>query len=197
MHFAAEWLDADRAARLFARLEGELDWHQGEIVLFGRRRPIPRLQAWYGDPGTRYRYSGQTLSPLPWTRSLTELREHLREDTGIDFNAVLSNWYRDGRDSMGWHSDDEAELGRNPPIASLSLGAVRRFLLRNRAHREQRHELALSSGSLLLMTGPTQHHYQHSVPRTTRPVGARINLTFRRVCVRAGHAPQRPGNPTR
>lgn len=166
------------AERLFRRLSRELNWRQEHLHLFGRRVAQPRLSVWYGDADARYRYSGLELSPLPWTRSLAALRQRLNTRLDARLNSVLANLYRDGRDSMGWHSDDEAELG--PVIASLSLGATRRFQLRHRYH-DERYELALTNGSLLVMAGPTQQHWQHQVPKTRRPVGPRINLTFRRI----------------
>jgi len=167
------------------RLWQELEWSQKEIVLFGRRVLQPRLVAWYGDPGAFYRYSGLTLTPFAWHPLLGQLRDRIERVSGDRFNAVLANAYRDGRDSMGWHSDDEPELGDAPVIASLSLGATRRFLLRRRVPGKSKRppsiELSLDHGSLLLMRGDSQKHYQHAVPRTRRPVTLRINLTYRLV----------------
>ena len=175
-------LPAVEAGRLQALLEGELAWEQHHVVIAGRRIASPRLSAWYGDPEARYRYSGLSLEPLPWTESLLELRRRVRQATGATFNSVLANLYRGGDDSMGWHADDEPELGPEPLIASLSLGAERRFLLRPR--RRALHPglaVPLGHGSLLVMAGPTQGHWRHALPRTRRPVGPRINLTFRRI----------------
>lgn len=171
------------ADRLFEELWRGLHWERREIVLFGRRLLQPRLVAWYGDPGADYRYSGVTLHPRPWHRELDALRRRISSHTACRFNAALANGYRDGADSMGWHSDDEPELGPQPCIASLSLGAERVFLLRPRkpdatgSRRSTR--LLLGHGSLLLMRGEAQARYQHCLPKTRRPVGARINLTFR------------------
>jgi len=173
--------DADR---LFDALRRGIDWRQEQITLFGQRRLVPRLVAWHGDPGARYTYSGAVHEPLPWTPALLELRDRVESLAGQPFNSVLLNLYRDGRDGMGWHADDEPELGRDPVIASVSLGATRRFRLRHRKHRDTIH-VDLGHGSLLLMQGPTQHHWVHAVPKTSRPVGERINLTFRRILAAA------------
>jgi alkylated DNA repair dioxygenase AlkB len=140
---------------------------------------VPRLVAWHGDPGTAYTYSGTLHEPLPWTPVLQSIRDRVQGLTGHSFNSVLLNRYRDGRDGMGWHADDERELGRDPVIASVSLGATRRFKLRHRRLREAVATIGLAHGDLLLMAGPTQHAYVHAVPKTTRPVDERVNLTFR------------------
>jgi len=176
-------LDVGRADDLFAALRSGIEWQQEHVVIFGQRRRVPRLVAWHGDPDAHYTYSGAPHEPQAWTAELLELRAVAAALTGHSYNSVLLNLYRDGRDGMGWHADDEAELGRDPPIASFSLGATRRFRLRHR-HSRDVVELELGHGSLLAMTGPTQHHYVHSVPKTARPVGERINLTFRWVTVR-------------
>ena len=148
--------------------------------MFGRVVPAPRLEAWYGDEGASYTYSGLAHEPLPWTHELHELRSRVESETGASFNSVLANLYRDGNDSNGWHADDEDELGAEPIIASLSFGTPRRFLLRHRASRETV-ELALNPGSLLVMRGLTQQCWQHSIPKQRAVHQARINLTFRRV----------------
>jgi alkylated DNA repair dioxygenase AlkB len=178
------FLPTDTADEFFHTLQATLAWAQHRVRVFGREHPTPRLCAWYGDPQARYAYSGQVLEPLPWTPALAHIRARLEATSGIAFDSVLCNLYRDGADSMGWHSDDEASLGPRPVIASLSLGATRRFLLRHRRRRELGPiDLSLAHGDLLLMAGDTQRHWQHAVPRTRRPVGPRINLTFRRVVV--------------
>ena len=182
LYHLPQFLAPDAASVLLGQLTTSLDWQQHRLKLFGRERLTPRLCAWYGDAGARYGYSGQALEPLPWAAPLAALRPRLEAALGFTFNSVLANLYRDGADSMGWHSDDEASLGPRPVIASLSLGATRRFVLRHRRRRElQTVALALEHGSLLVMAGATQRHWHHAVPKTRRPVGARINLTFRRV----------------
>lgn len=178
-----------QADLMFERLWAELEWSQREIWLFGRRVLQPRLVAWYGDPEATYRYSGLTLDPLPWHEALLWLRNRIAASSGHRFNSVLANAYRDGSDSMGWHSDDEKELGPEPLIASLSLGAPRRFLLRPRnrgaGQPAARIALPLAHGSLLLMKGKSQQRFRHSLPRTRRKVGLRINLTYRLVGAQA------------
>ena len=174
------WLDADSADRLLAQLIEEVPWEQHQVRLFGRSLPAPRLSCWIGDPDAVYRYSGTRFAPRPWTPATAELRDLLQRRLGLCFNSVLANRYRNGADGMGWHADDEPELGPRPVIASLSLGAARRFVLRSR-DGAQRGELLLGHGSLLLMEGDTQARTQHALPKTARPVGERINLTFRRI----------------
>jgi alkylated DNA repair dioxygenase AlkB len=169
--------DADRA---YAALADQAAWKQESIAMFGRRVPLPRLTAWHGDPEAVYRYSGLLNVPAPWTPQLAELRERLADRLGVRFNSVLLNWYRGGNDAMGWHADDEPELGREPAIASLSLGATRTFELEHRTDRE-RVAVPLEHGSLLVMTGQTQHRWRHRVPKQRRVEGGRINLTFRTV----------------
>jgi alkylated DNA repair dioxygenase AlkB len=167
--------DADR---LFALLQRGIDWRQEVATVVGRRLPIPRLTAWHGASG--YVYSGIRLTPAAWTPPLLELRAVAESLAGERFNSVLLNLYRDGRDSVSWHADNEPGLGRDPVIASLSLGAVRRFQLKHRRLGE-RVSLDLPHGSCLIMAGATQHHWLHQLPKTTRPTGLRINLTFRRM----------------
>jgi alkylated DNA repair dioxygenase AlkB len=166
------------ADRLFAELRGAIEWRQEVATLMGRRVAIPRLTAWHGAAG--YVYSGIRMTPAPWTPPLLELKALAEALAGQPFDSVLLNLYRDGRDSVSWHADNEPGLGRDPVIASLSLGAVRRFQLRHRRGPE-RLTLDLPHGSCLIMAGATQHHWLHQLPKTARPVGPRINLTFRRM----------------
>lgn len=179
------FLAGSEADSLLTVLWKELQWSQREITLFGRRVMQPRLVAWYGDPAATYGYSGLRLQPLAWHPGLQALREKLEQFAGNPFNSVLANAYRDGSDSMGWHSDDEPELGLEPLIASLSLGAERAFLVRSRIRSEQggprSQRLVPAHGSLLVMRGSSQRLYQHAVPKTRRPVNLRINLTYRLV----------------
>jgi alkylated DNA repair dioxygenase AlkB len=179
VRYLAQWIDPVDARAIFDAVRSEIAWETHRIRLFGREIDAPRQSCWIGDPGTDYTYSRTRFAPRSWTPTLTALRRRLREELGVDFNSVLANRYRDGRDSMGWHSDDEPELGTQPVIASLSFGAVRRFDLRHRNDATQRHAIDLESGSLLLMQGETQRHWQHALPRTAKPCGERINLTFR------------------
>ena len=177
-----DFLPARIADRLQARLVEEITWEQHRVRVFGREHPCPRLSAWYGDPGASYRYSGQTLEPRSWTPALLDLRRRVEAALGERFDGVLLNFYRDGKDGMGWHSDDERELGESPTIASVSLGAERRFLLKHRSRRDAEvREWALGHGSLIVMAGPTQRHWKHSVPKTRRAVAERLNLSFRTI----------------
>ncbi|MDQ3617682.1 MAG: alpha-ketoglutarate-dependent dioxygenase AlkB [Pseudomonadota bacterium] len=175
------WLDARSADALISVVREHTAWENHRIRLFGREHPSPRLSCWIGDEDAGYRYSGTRFEPRPWLPVLLPIRERLAGELGVAFNSVLANLYRDGRDAMGWHSDNEAELGTSPVIASLSLGATRRFMLKHRAEPARKLVLELPHGSLLVMSGTTQKHYRHALPRTAKPVGERINLTFRRV----------------
>ncbi|HEY5802360.1 MAG TPA: alpha-ketoglutarate-dependent dioxygenase AlkB [Lysobacter sp.] len=179
------WLDPVQADELFAALREEVPWEVHRIRLFGREVDSPRLSCWIGDRGTGYRYSGVRFEPRPWPRALLPVRDRLCAELGVGFNSVLANLYRDGHDAMGWHSDAEPELGPAPVIASVSLGAVRRFALKHRSEPSHRLALELPHGSLLVMSGATQRNYRHALPRTARPVGARINLTFRQILATA------------
>jgi len=171
----------DHAARMDALLR-TLPLAPEKIVIVGRELETPRLTSWHGDPGACYRYSGRTFEPEAWTAELADVRDRLDAALGVRFNAVLVNHYRDGRDSMGFHADDEPELGPAAPddvlIASVSLGAARRFVMRHR-RRGDRLEVALGAGALLVMGGRTQRRWQHGVPKTRVHVGARTSLTFR------------------
>jgi len=163
---------------LFTQLLAELPWQAETLHIHGREITVPRRVCWFGDPGAVYTYSGVTHQPLPWPQVLSELKHKLEAFTGARFNSVLANLYRDGNDAMGWHADKETELGQNPTIASVSLGAARRFKLQhNRAKTVV--DVMLEPGSLLLMGGPLQHCWRHSLPRTREVIGPRINLTYR------------------
>ena len=179
--FAPRWLDTAGADALLATLMAVVPWEVHRIKLFGREVDSPRLSCWIGDPDAHYRYSGTDFAPHPWPAVLDGIRARLAADCGLRFNSVLANRYRDGRDAMGWHSDNERELGAQAVIASLSLGATRRFLLKRRQPGAARVLLDLPHGSLLVMRGDTQRNYRHALPRTARAVGERINLTFRRI----------------
>ncbi len=173
------WCVGAAADQWFEQMLDQTPWQQPNVRLYGREHPVPRRVAWYGDPGVSYRYSGLTHQPLAWTPLLAQIRRQLVAVVGQDLNGVLLNLYRDGQDSMGWHSDDEAELGPEPLIASLSLGGSRRFDLRRKGQTRIEHSLTLEHGSLLVMRGPTQHHWQHQLAKTRRPCAPRLNLTFR------------------
>lgn len=183
------WLDfwpclvPDPDGAWLARLRDELPLAAETYRMGAREVASPRLVSWHGDPGTGYVYSGVHHEPAAWTPALAELRARVEAATGLRFNSVLANFYRDGADSMGWHADREPAIGPTPAdrwICSLSFGHPRRFVL---AHikRDDRHQLTLGEGSLLVMRGTTQQHYRHAVPKTKRPVGPRLNLTFRHI----------------
>lgn len=182
IRFVRRFLGEDDAKAQFAALRDDIAWRHESITLWGKSHLQPRLTAWYGDPGTAYSYSGLKLAPLPWTPALAAIKAQIEAFCGERFNSVLANLYRDERDSVGWHSDDEAELGKRPFIASLSLGETRTFKLRHKLRNEEKPvALELPSGSLLLMGGSTQQHWVHAVEKERLPCGARINLTFRTI----------------
>ena len=171
-------LEGPEADRLFAELMEVTPWRQETATVMGRRLPIPRLTAWHGERG--YVYSGIRMEPAPWNAPLLRLKGIAQKVAAQDFNSVLLNLYRNGRDSVSWHADNEPGLGREPVIASLSLGALRRFQLKHRRTKALV-SLDLPHGSCLVMAGATQHHWLHQIPKTARLVGPRINLTFRRM----------------
>ncbi|MDI1450629.1 alpha-ketoglutarate-dependent dioxygenase AlkB [Polyangium sp. 6x1] len=177
--FHDPFLAPDEASAAFDALLAEVPFRQETIRLFGKTILQPRLSAWHGDPGASYTYSGLSLAPNPWTPTLSALRARVEAAAGSTFNSVLVNHYRGGDDSMGKHADDEPELGTNPVIASLSLGARRRFVLEPKKGGDKV-TLELGEGNLLVMAGTTQHHYRHGVPKQAGR-GPRMNLTFRRI----------------
>lgn len=178
------FLPSTDADRCFRELIDHTPWKHEHVTMYGRRIAVPRLTAWFGDPRTTYTYSGITMTPEPWTPLLLELKSLVEGRAfGTAFNSVLLNLYRDGNDSVSWHSDDESELGRNPVIASVSLGQARTFRLK---HKEDDTvppvEIELTHGSLLVMSGAIQHRWKHQLPkRRSQSLGPRINLTFRRI----------------
>jgi alkylated DNA repair dioxygenase AlkB len=181
------WLEPARADSLLQQLHAELAWEQSVIRVYGRHCPIPRLNAWYADPGCDYGYSGVRMITHPWTPALQAVRQAVEVSCATGFNSVLANCYRDGVDSVGWHADDEPELGKNPVIASVSLGGSRCFQLRHRLRKDLgRLDIELTHGSLLIMRGETQHHWVHAIPKTRKICPPRINLTFRRVASKRG-----------
>jgi alkylated DNA repair dioxygenase AlkB len=175
------WLDVAHADALLDELLVTVPWETHRIRIFGREVDSPRLSCWIGDADATYVYSRTRFEPRPWMPTLNALRAQIEAACGARFNSVLANLYRSGLDSMGWHSDDEPELGRRPVIASLSLGAVRRFRLKPRGQEHTRDvcNVELGHGSLLRMAGDTQRLYLHSLPKTSASIGPRINLTFR------------------
>src|SRR5215469_11669561 len=174
---------AEPATALLHHLIDEVPWRSESIVVRGQKYQQPRLIAWHGDPGASYTYSGLTLAPLPWSDTLNRIKRSVEVFSGATFNSVLANCYRDNKDSMGFHSDDEPELGAQPVIASVSLGEERIFVMRHKIRKDLNPvKLRLTSGSLLLMKGTTQKYWQHGLPKERRLCGPRVNLTFRRIC---------------
>ncbi|MET0388423.1 MAG: alpha-ketoglutarate-dependent dioxygenase AlkB [Polyangiales bacterium] len=176
-----DFIEPAEQAACFAQLRAIVPWQFRSIRSFGRMLQEPRQTAWIGDPGAVYTYSGRINEPTPWPTSLAELRTRVATQVGADFNAVLCNLYEHGQHSMGLHADAEPELGPNPVIASVSLGATRRFQLRHRKLAHEKLDVDLPTGSLLVMRGTVQTHYRHGVPKQPRVQEPRINLTFRRI----------------
>ena len=180
----------DEADSIYEQLRDELEWEHRDIVVFGKPVKQPRLVAWAGD--IEYRYSGQTLPVYPMASILTKIQNRVELETGCNFNHVLLNYYRDGRDNMGMHADDERELGLNPVIAALSFGVDRRFLLKrkNSIKRETPTSILLQGGSLMVMGGTIQHTWRHGIPKAGRLDQGRINLTFRQLKWAPGESPR-------
>lgn len=165
---------------LFASLQHEIRWQQDEITLFGKTHAVPRLTALYGNEGLTYRYSNILMHPHPWTETLRTIKDRVEATVNVKFTTVLLNYYRHGQDSMGWHQDNEKELGQNPTIASVSFGETRPFQMKHVTRKDvDKVVLPLTHGSLLVMSGATQHFWKHQIPKTSKTIGPRINLTFR------------------
>lgn len=173
------FFDEEEANAIFLQLRNEISWRSDKIKVFGKTFDQPRLTSLYATNEKTYSYSGIEMKPLIFSLLIASLAEKIYEISGIRFTTCLLNLYRNGQDSNGWHSDDEKELGKNPPIASLSLGATRKFKLRKKDNHKQKLDIDLKHGSLLLMLDETQHKWQHQIPKTKKDVGERINLTFR------------------
>lgn len=173
------FLSKEEANSLFLELLENTPWQQDEITVYGKKHLQPRLTVLYGNEGKPYSYSNITMQPHNWTLTLQKIKSLVESVSGTNFTTVLLNYYRDGNDSNGWHADNEKELGINPVIASLSLGAERNFQLKHNTDTSQKKNIILENGSLLLMKGTTQHFWKHQVPKTAKNIGSRINLTFR------------------
>ncbi len=181
LDFYPNFLDESPGMQLLTHLINTTPWIQQEIQMYGRKVLTPRLTAWYGDNDKTYKYTGTKYDPIPWTETLLNLKDRITSFTTYSFNSVLLNYYRDGNDSVAWHRDNEKELGVNPVIASLSLGHPRCFDFRKKEDHRQKYSLELRHGSLLIMKGDLQHHWEHSIPKQTQNIGARVNLTFRTI----------------
>lgn len=178
VHLTPGWLSTEEADALFAATVDGLPWRQDHLRMFGKTHAVPRLHCWFADAGQTYRWSGIHMDPAPWTPALTSIRRRLERELEATFPFLLANLYRDGSDTVGWHADDEAELGPRPLLASVSVGAEREFVLRDNRTRE-RTAVSLPHGSLLVLDGALQKTHQHCLPRRKRVKGARVNLSFR------------------
>jgi len=181
LRYFPRWVDADLADGWLSDLSAQTPWSQPQIKLYGRSIAVPRLVGWYGDADAHYRYSGFTHEPLTWTPLLADIRQRVQQQVGQRLNGVLLNYYRDGQDAMGWHSDDERELGQQALVVSLNLGATRRFDFRRKGTSRIEYSIPLEHGSLLVMSGLTQHYWQHQIARTRKVRAPRLNLTFRQI----------------
>ena len=181
IEYFPEFFSRKNSLFFLPQLLDTIKWKQNTIKMYGKENPVPRLEAWYGDAGKSYAYSGIRMEPTPWTDELKEIKRSIEAKAAISFNSVLINYYRDGQDRVAWHSDDEKELGQNPVIGSVSFGAERIFKLRHKKYKinNLKQSITLGNGSFLLMKGATQHHWMHEIPRTAKIIGPRINLTFR------------------
>jgi alkylated DNA repair dioxygenase AlkB len=175
------FFDDEAAFDLLKKLKSQIHWQEENIVVFGKTYLQPRLTAFYSDTKLKYGYSGIQLKTNDWSPLLLKIKYFIENETGFTFNAVLLNWYRNGKDSNGWHADNEKELGKNPVVASVSFGAERKFQFKHNTQSEEKHSLILQNGSLLLMKGEMQHYWKHQIPKTAQVVGDRINLTFRTI----------------
>jgi len=182
IHYHDNFFASSTSNKLFKQLQQEIKWQQDLITIFGKTHLQPRLTAWYGEKNKTYTYSNITMYPHDWLDCLLTIKNRIEPMCQCEFNSVLLNYYRHGKDGMGWHSDNEPELGKNPLIASVSFGGERRFMLKLRDKKNPlKSELVLNHGSLLIMAGETQHYWLHQIPKTTKQVNPRINLTFRTI----------------
>ncbi len=179
--YCPNFFDETTATTLFEELLQQTPWQQDDIVVFGKKHAQPRLTALYGNEGKPYSYSNIKMQPHPWTLVLRKIKAFVEDSAETTFTTVLLNYYRDGSDSNGWHADNEKELGQNPVIASVSFGAERPFQLKHNTDKKLKKNILLQHGSLLLMKGTTQHFWKHQIPKTKKPIGPRINLTFRTI----------------
>jgi alkylated DNA repair dioxygenase AlkB len=173
------FFNKEKADEFFEKLKTDIPWQQDDITVFGKKYPQPRLTSLFGNEAKPYSYSNIVMKPHSWNSLLMFIKNQIEEVCPEKFTTVLLNYYRDGKDSNGWHADNEKELGTNPVIASVSFGAERSFHLQHNSIKEQKLKINLQHGSLLIMKGTTQHFWKHQIPKTAKPIGPRINLTFR------------------
>jgi alkylated DNA repair dioxygenase AlkB len=176
--YIPNFFDKRKSDCYFDTLRNQIEWKQEKMNMYGKTLMFPRLTAWYGDNNKPYSFSGITLTPNQWTKTLLDIKDKIEPKCNVIFNSVLLNLYRNEKDSISWHTDAEKELGKNPVIASVNFGAERKFQLRH-IETKERIEINLEHGSLLIMQGELQHYWQHQIPKTKNKVGERINLTFR------------------
>jgi alkylated DNA repair dioxygenase AlkB len=181
VYFYPDCFTKEERVSLFEELKTTVRWKQEPIKIFGRELMQPRLTAWYGDENKPYSYSGITMQPEGWTPALELIKNRIEELSGIRYTSALLNYYRNQQDSMGWHRDNEKELGHNPVIGSVSFGEAREFQFRHYYEKTLKKSILLTDGSFLLMKGSTQHYWEHALPKRSRVLGGRINLTFRKI----------------
>ena len=182
VEYFEDFFDLDECNTIIPRLNSDINWMREKITMWGKKIITKRRIAWYGDEGRSYTYSGTTFQPSTWNQILLRIKDRVESKTSHKFNSVLLNDYKDGSVGMGWHSDDEKELGKNPIIASLSFGANRDFILKHRERKDiEKVKIHLKNGSLLLMLDSTQHYWKHSIPKRLKVKNSRINLTFRKI----------------
>jgi len=179
IEYHPQFFGLEEANALFDKLYQNTQWIEEDIRVYGKIYKQPRLTAFFANNQKKYGYANISMIPQPFPPLLNAIKTKVEAATQTQFSSCLLNLYRDGQDSNGWHADDEKELGHNPVIASVSLGAERLFHLKHKKIKTLKHKLNLQNGSLLLMKGETQHHWLHQIPKTKKPLGKRINLTFR------------------
>ena len=182
VEYIENFFDFDQSQLYMKHLTNDIKWKREKIRMWGREIVTKKRIAWYADEGKSYTYSGSTFHPDQWNELLLEIKKHVEQYIKFQFNSVLLNEYPNGKVGMGWHSDDERELGIDPIIASLSFGANRDFIFKHKTDKSfENIKIHLKSGSLLLMLGSTQHHWKHSLPKRLKVREPRINLTFRKI----------------
>ena len=188
LDYNPDFLPQTKSISLFETLKNDLNWIQSEIVMFGKKVLIPRKECFLANSGESYSYSGNVMKSSPWPMEIEKIHEGLNEVLGMKFNSCLANFYSDGKDSNGWHSDNEKELGSTPQIASISLGGTRKFQFRRKQQGSEIHSIDLVTGSLLFMGGEFQRDFKHCIPKTAKLVEPRINLTFRQIINKKDHS---------
>jgi alkylated DNA repair dioxygenase AlkB len=177
--YRPDFFNAEESRYFMDKLITDIPWQQKVVNMYGKKLLTPRLMLWMGEPGHSYSFSGEKHNPTPWTEDILSIKKQIEPIAGVTFNSVLLNYYRNGNDSMAWHSDNEPELGYHPLVASVTFGQVRNFDIRNKKDHAQKFSIKLENGSYLLMKGDLQENWEHRIAKSTKPMNARINLTFR------------------